>query len=236
MSDIQVEAAGGGTFEAYLALPSGAGPAPGLLLLPPIYGVEPLIRTLADGYAARGYVVLAPNQFWRDDEPQVMERTDAGRAAALARAKRVDVESVVADLGAAAAALRAMPACNGKIAVLGFCFGGRYAYIAAARLPVDAVAAFHAAQIGLSLAPAPRVPISLHFGEDDPIAPMSEVEAIEAAVRHAQRDNGITDADVVVYPGATHNFAVPGVPGYDPAVAALSEQRVFTLFDRLKAG
>src|SRR5665213_80846 len=52
MSDIQVEAAGGGTFEAYLALPSGAGPAPGLLLLPPIYGVEPLIRTLADGYAA----------------------------------------------------------------------------------------------------------------------------------------------------------------------------------------
>jgi carboxymethylenebutenolidase len=229
MSDIQIDAPGGGTFEAYLALPPDGTPGPGLVLLAPIFGVEPVIRELADGYAARGFVVVAPNQFWRDAEPQVMERTETGRAAALARGKRVDVEAVVADLGAAVAALRALPACNGRIAVLGFCFGGRYAYIAAARLPVDAAAAYHGAQIGLSLSPVPRVPVSLHFGEDDPIAPMSEVDAIKAALADAP-------GEVYVYPQTTHNFAVPGVPGYDPAVAALSEERAFTLFETLKAG
>jgi carboxymethylenebutenolidase len=234
MGDIRIEAADGGTFEAYLALPPDAAPAPGLVLLPPIFGIEPVIRRLADGYAARGFVVVAPNQFWRDSVPQTMERTDAGRAIALARGKRVDVESVVADLGATVAALRAMAACSGKIAVLGFCFGGRYAYIAAARLPVEAAAAFHGAQIGLSLSPAPRVSVSLHFGEDDPVAPMTEVDAIKAVLRQAQDDNRQAQADVYVYPGTTHNFAVPGVPGYDAAVAKLSEDRVFTLFEGLR--
>jgi carboxymethylenebutenolidase len=230
MSDIRVEAADGGTFEAYLALPPDAAPAPGLVMLPPIFGIEPVIRRLADGYAARGFVVVVPNQFWRDPEPQFMERTDAGRASALARAKRVDVESVVADVGATIAALRAMPACSGKVAVLGFCFGGRYAFLAAARLEVDAAGAFHPTQIGLSLADAPRVhaPLSLQFGEDDPLTPKTEIHAIAASLRNRP------DAELSVYPDSTHNFAIPGVPGYYAAVAELAERRVFTLFDRLK--
>jgi carboxymethylenebutenolidase len=230
MSDIEVKAADGGMFEAYLALPPDGAPAPGLVMLPPIFGIEAVVRQLADRYAARGFVVAAPNQFWRDAESHVMDRTDAGRASAQARGKRVDVDQIVADVGATVAALRAMPACSGKIAVLGFCFGGRYAYLAAARLDVDAAGAFHPTQIANSLADAPRVhaPLSLHFGEDDPLTPKDDVDAIRAALRHRP------DAEIFVYPGATHNFAVPGVPGYDPAVAELSEQRVFTQFNRLK--
>lgn len=213
----------------YVALPSGV-PSPGIVLLPPIFGIEPVVRELADRYAARGFVVVVPNQFRRDAEPETMERTDAGRARALARAQRVDVDAIVDDLRDTVAELRAMPACSGNVAVLGFCFGGRYAFLAAARLDVQAAAAFHGAQIGRSLGDAPRVhaPLSLHFGAEDPVAPMSEVEAIEDALRDKP------DAQVFVYTGATHNFAVPGVPGYDPAVAALAEDRVFTLFDTLK--
>lgn len=161
----------------------------------------------------------------------MMERTEAGRANALARAERVDVDVVVDDLRATIAELRAMPECSGNVAVLGFCFGGRYAFLAAARLNVQAAGAFHPARIGASLADAPSVhtPLSLHFGAEDPIAPMSEVDAIENVLRDK------TDADVFVYPGAMHNFAIPGVPGYDAAVAALAEQRVFALFDQLKS-
>ncbi len=213
----------------YVALPPAA-PAPGIVLLPPVFGIEPVIRELADRYAARGFAVVVPNQFRRDAEPEMMDRTDEGRARAMARMKRIDVDQAVDDLRDTIAELRALPQCNGKVAVLGFCFGGRYAFLAAARLDVQAAAAFHGTLVGASLADAPRVhaPLSLHYGAEDPVAPMSEVEAVEEALR------GKPDAEVFVYPGATHNFAVPGVPGYDPAVAALAEQRVFTLFDRLK--
>ncbi len=213
----------------YTALPPDP-PAPGIVLLPPVFGIEPVIRTLADRYAARGFAVVVPNQFRRDAEPEMMERTEAGRARAMARAQRVDVDQIVEDVRATIAELRAMPQCSGRVAALGFCFGGRYAFLAAARLDVQAAAAFHGAQIGASLPDAPHVhaPLSLHFGAEDPIAPMSEVGAIEDAIREKP------DADIFVYPGATHNFAVPGVPGYDAAVAALAEQRVFALFDRLK--
>jgi carboxymethylenebutenolidase len=218
-----------GSQPLYVALPPGAQARPGLLLLPPIFGVEPVIEGLVDRYAARGFVTLAPDQFWRDPEPGVMPRTDAGRERALARAKRVDVDAVVDDVRAAVETLRAMPRCNGRVAVLGLCFGGRYAFLAAARLDIDAAAAFHGTQIGLSLADAPtvRVPLSLQFGAVDPITPPAEVDAIRAAL--ATR----SDAEVTVHPGATHNFSLPGVPGYDAQVAADSERRVFTLFDRL---
>jgi carboxymethylenebutenolidase len=206
-------------------------PAPGLVLLPPIFGIEPLIRALADRYAARGFAVVVPNQFHRDADPEVMDRSESGRARALARAQRVDVDQIVDDVRATVAELRAMPECNGKVAVLGFCFGGRYAFLAAARLDVQAAAAFHPTQIDQSLADASRVhaPLSLHFGADDPLTPPAHVEAVTESLR------GNPDAEIFTYPGATHNFAVPGVPGYDAAVAALAEQRAFALFDRLKA-
>ena len=216
--------------DTYLAL-SAAVPAPAIVLLPPIFGIEPVIRGIADRWAARGFVVGVVNQFRHDDEPGQMDRSPEGRAAALARAQRVDVDRLVGDVGAAVEELRAMPACNGKVAVAGFCFGGRYAFLAAARLEVDAAAGFHPTQLAQSLADGPRVraPLSLHFGADDPLTPAADVEAVTAALPAGAR------AEIFVYPGATHNFAIPGVPGYDAAVAELSEQRAFTLFDRLKA-
>lgn len=215
----------------YVALPpTTPAPAPGIVLLPPIFGIEPVIRALADRYAARGFAVVVPNQFRRDAEPDTMERTDDGRKRALARAARVNVDEVVDDLRTTVAELHALPECGVNVAVLGFCFGGQYAFLAAARLDVQAAASFHGVKIGQSLADAPRVhaPLSLHFGGDDPLTPKTEVDAIAAALRERP------DAEIFTYPGATHNFAIPGVPGYDAAVAALAEQRVFALFDGLK--
>jgi carboxymethylenebutenolidase len=215
----------------YVALPPTApAPAPGIVLLPPIFGIEPVVRALADRYAARGFAVVVPNQFRRDAEPDVMDRTDDGRKRALARAARVDVDAILDDVRTTVAELRALPQCGGDVAVLGFCFGGRYAFLAAARLDVQAAAAFHGVQIGRHLDDAPRVhaPLSLHFGADDALTPKTEVDAIADALRDTP------DAAIFTYPGATHNFAIPGVPGYDATVAGLAEERVFAVFDRLK--
>ncbi|MBV8748091.1 MAG: dienelactone hydrolase family protein [Candidatus Eremiobacteraeota bacterium] len=226
-----VRARDGGAIPAYLARPAGGGSVPGIVLLPPIYGIEPVIEAIAGRWAARGFAVLALNQFWRDPEPEVMARTDEGRARAAARGRRVDVDQLMDDVGDAVAYLRGLDGADGRVFVTGFCFGGRYAFLSAARLDVAAAAGFHPTQIGISLDDAPRVhaPLSLHFGADDPLTPPAEIAAITAALR--ARD----DADLVTYDGAAHNFAVPGVHGYLPAVAEAAEARMFALFGGLSA-
>ncbi|MDB5092659.1 MAG: Carboxymethylenebutenolidase [Candidatus Eremiobacteraeota bacterium] len=228
-AELTVETADGKTFAAYFAS-TEATPAPGIIVLPPIFGVDRQMRDLVDRCAHRGYAAAVLNQFWRDPQPQEFARTPEERPLAVARAARVDVDQLVDDLDVAIAALRDRPECNGKIAVMGYCFGGRYAFLAAARLGVDAAAAFHGTQIGLALADAPNVaaPLSLHFGADDALTPPEQIDAIRLALRHR------SDAEIVVYPAAVHNFSQPGWPGYDPTVAAASEERAFALFDQLK--
>ena len=188
------------------------------------------MRDLADRCAARGYVAAVLNQFWRDPSPQTFARTPEERPHAFARAERVDVDQAVGDIGTAIAALRARDGCDGAVAVMGYCFGGRYAFLAAARLAVAAAATFHGTQIDLALGDAPRLhaPVTMHFGADDPLTPPDQIVAIRAAVAH--RGDA---AEIVVYPGAVHNFSQPGWPGYDAGVAARSEASAFALFDRV---
>jgi carboxymethylenebutenolidase len=225
---ISIQAGGGGSFEAYLALPDRT-PAPGLVVVVPIFGIDAEMRAVIDDYAARGFVVIAPDPFWRV-LPGTLPRTDEGRAQASDRAKRIDVEREVEDLGTTIDALRALPECNGKVGVVGFCFGGRYAFLAAARLDVQAAAAFHPTSIGKSLEAAPgiRVPLSLHYGGSDPVTPPEEIAATRAAV------DGRPDVEIIVYPGVGHNFSLKGVPGYDPDAARRSDERAFALFEVLR--
>jgi carboxymethylenebutenolidase len=125
--------------------------------------------------------------------------------------------------------LRARPECGGSIAVVGYCFGGEFAYLAVTRLGAAAGVAFHGVGIGKHLDEAGNVkrPLSLHFGEDDRFVPLEEVAAIEEAHR------GVRGFESYRYPGAKHGFAQADVPAYDEGAARLAEERALTMLARL---
>jgi carboxymethylenebutenolidase len=224
-SEITIES-GDATFPAYRVMPRET-PAPAVILISPVFGVTPGMRGIAGRYAERGYIAVAPDSFWRQ-HPGPLPRSV--REAAMKRAREVSREEVLGDIAATAKALRAMPECNGKIGIAGFCFGGRYAFLAAARGLVDAAASFHGTAIGEELAEAKaiNVPLSFHFGDSDPVVPIEEVEAIRAALQ------GKPNVEIAVYRGAAHGFTDPDGPGYNREVTERSEERAFAMFESLK--
>lgn len=204
----------GGAMPSFLATPA-AGRAPGLLIIPAIFGVDPGIQQLATDVAAHGVVVLVPDPFWRTD-PGVVGFDDAGMQRGRARAKALDAAQWRKDVAVALAALKARPDCNGKAAALGVCFGGKYALFAGAEGIADAALGFHAGGLTASLDELRKVscPVSLHFAGDDPGIPPADVEAVRGALA------GNTNVRIEVYPGVRHGFTHPGSPAFEPAAAA----------------
>ena len=218
-----------GDIPAYVAMPSQT-PAPAILMVASIFGVDDDVRAYADRYAERGFIAIAHDPFWRT-APGVRRPTDEKEMAeARARNAAFVMEDGVADLAAIVAELKTMPAYNGKFAVVGYCFGGRYAFLAAARLHADAAVAFHGVQIGKHLDEIDSIacPVSFHFGDADTAVPMTEVDAIAAAF--AGRD----DADIGVYAGVHHGFTAPSRPSYDADATRTSDERSMAILERLK--
>jgi carboxymethylenebutenolidase len=209
------------TFDGYLTGPDTAARAPGIVLITAIFGVDQEMRELADAWARDGFLVSVPDIFWR----QIPGPT-ADMSVAFDRYGKFDPVQGMRDIEDLVRDLKARPQCNGKVAILGFCFGGRYALLGAARLGIDAAASFHGTLMGQHLDEANRVtcPVSFHFGDSDPVVPMAEVEAIRKAFA------GRPNADIGVYPGAGHNFAMPRKDGYDAAAAKSSRDRVLRCF------
>jgi carboxymethylenebutenolidase len=191
----------GGAMDAFLALPPG-GQGPGLLLLQEIFGVNAHIRAVAEQYAAAGFVVLAPDVFWRQ-APRVelgYEGTDRQRGIALATA--LQPAEVVADLQAATAALRERAeVAGGKVGAIGYCMGGRLAYTAAALAGMDAAVAYYGGGIQgqLTLAAQVRCPMQFHYAAHDDHIPPEAVASVRAAFDGRP-------AEFWVYPGAMHGF------------------------------
>jgi carboxymethylenebutenolidase len=209
------------TFDGYLTAPAGTTRAPGILLITAIFGVDHEMRELADAWANDGFIVSVPDIFWRQipgptgDIDVAFERY--GKFDPVQGLK--DIEDLITDL-------RSRPQCNGRVGILGFCFGGRYALLGAARLGISAAAAFHGTLMGQHLDEVGKImcPVSFHYGDSDPVVPMDEVRAIQKAFAGRRR------ADIQVYAGAGHNFAMPRQDGYNAAAAKTSRERVLRCF------
>ncbi|WP_374567179.1 dienelactone hydrolase family protein [Ideonella sp.] len=215
---IDVPSSDGG-FGAYLALPP-ARRGPGLLLLQEIFGVNAHIRGVAEQYALAGFVVIAPDLFWRKGERIELGYEGDDRQRAELLMSTIQTEAVVRDMQATLATLRARPECGAKVGAIGYCMGGRLAYTAAALCGVDAAVAYYGGRIQdqLHLAAQINCPIQFHYGERDDHIPPSAVEAVRQAVLDK-------DAEIHVYAGAPHGFNCWARASYDPAAAALAHGR-----------
>lgn len=215
---ITVAAEGGGSYEALLCLPP-AGRGPGLVLFQEIFGVNRHIRAVAEQYALDGFVVLAPDVFWRQAPRVELGYEGADRERAMQLMQGADRAALAADVRTSVAALRARPEVQGGVGALGYCMGGRLAYIAAATAGVDTAVAFYGGGIHdqLDLAEKITCPVLFHYGETDPMIPLEAVERVRATMG--------SKGAVHVYPGAGHGFNCWDRASYHPASAALARGR-----------
>jgi carboxymethylenebutenolidase len=224
---ISIATAAGGTFSGYLATPeSGTGPA--LILLQEIFGVNQHIRDLADMYAEEGYLVLAPDLFWRMRPGVELGYSDEDFKRATGYYQHVDIDQAILDIGDALRTLRANPRCDGKVGAVGFCLGGKLAWLTAARLPIDAAVSYYGVAIEENLGEAVSIPcpIALHFASEDKCVS----GATRAAIKQALAGND--DAEVYLYRGADHAFNNPDRDTFHRSSASLAHSRTISFLRR----
>jgi carboxymethylenebutenolidase len=208
------------SFAGYLALPP-AGKGPGLVLFQEIFGVNEHIRGVAEQYALSGFVVLAPDIFWRQAPRVELGYTPEDRQRGMALAGAMVGAETLADIQASVAALRARPeAAGAKAGAIGYCMGGTLAYLAAATSEVDAAVAYYGGRIHneLDRAKDVRCPVLFHYAERDDHIPMTAVDSVREALAGKP-------ADVFVYPGAMHGFNCWARASYHAPSAALAQGR-----------
>ncbi len=230
--DIRISATEGGAFDAYLSLPA-TGSRPGVVIIASVFGVDGDVRDMADELAGHGFPVSAPDPFWRGDKGP-MDRSEDGQRRAAARAKDRErvIEQGVQDLADTMADLKARPECDGRIAVIGLCYGGPYAILGPARLGCDVGIAFHGTKVQnyLDALEGVTAPLVLHWGDQDHVLPP---EAL-AQVREATQ--GMANVDVTIYPGVQHGYTSAVNPAaYDEDAVRKSLARAVEVINGLGA-
>ena len=217
-----------GAFQGYLALPEKT-PAPGVIVVQEIFGVNSHIRSVCDRLAQAGYLALAPDMYWRASPGYQSGYSQEEIQAGLKLKERTTDTQAVADVEAAMGVLRARKELKGdKLGITGFCWGGLITYLSACRLKFACAASYYGGGIVNFLADAERLrtPIMFHFGELDHAIPLEHVEKIRQAVKTRK------DAEVFVYPGAQHGFHCDQRGSYNEASARQAWGRTLELFKR----
>src|ERR1700677_2358294 len=210
-----------GTFRAYIARPK-ASPAPAVVVLQELFGVNADIRKTCDGLAEQGFIAVAPELFWRQEpgvDLGVTSEPDWQHGLRLYQAYDRDVG--VGDIRDTLDAVARLPDCTGKVAVQGYCFGALMTFLTAMRCRVDAAVAYHGADTEKYLGEVDNLhaPLLMHLGEEDEFISKAAQVRIKTALA------GKSNATVYSYPGQHHAFARHDGAHYDAAAAALANGR-----------
>jgi carboxymethylenebutenolidase len=215
-----------GDFSGYLSTP-GAGMGPGVVVIQEIFGVNAVMRDVADALAARGYLALCPDLFWRlQPNVQLTDKTKAEWDQAFALMNKFDPDAGVRDIQATINRLRGTQGCTGKVGAVGYCLGGLLAYLTAARTDSDATVGYYGVNIQTMLGDAKTIkkPLMLHIAAKDQFVPP---EAQRAVIDGLKSNRHVT---IHTYPEMNHAFARLGGEHYDEACADLANGRTQTFF------
>ena len=201
----------GHEFNAWLAAPAGK-PRGAVLVIQEIFGVNAHIRAVTDSYAAEGYVAIAPALFDRVRKGIELGYTPDTMKEGFGYVQQLQPEKTLLDLAACIAVVKHA----GRVGVVGFCWGGKMAYVSACELPVACGVAYYGGGIAKELSRTPKCPMLYHFGGKDAHIPASDVEQIRAA------DSRGT---FYIYPEADHGFNCDMRASFNAAAAQLARQR-----------
>jgi carboxymethylenebutenolidase len=220
--NVRVPIPSGGEMPAYLATPRR--PGAGIVVIQEIFGITESMKAVCDWLAARQFVALCPDLFWRTDPGLVLGEADFEKARA-ARAK-VNDDTASDDIAAAMEYLRKHPSCNAGVGVVGYCWGGMLAYLAAARHKPGAAVGYYGVGIEKRLEAAKNLacPLMLHYADLDKFAPPEAVAQVREAFKN---DSRVT---IHTYANVDHAFARPQGHNYNHAAADLANMRTLSFF------
>jgi carboxymethylenebutenolidase len=215
MSHLQLRAADGNEFSAYLARPEGA-PRGGIVVVQEIFGVNAHIRRVAEQYASQGWLAIAPALFDRYQRGVELSYDAAGLQAGIALMTKAADAAALADLNAAVDAV----AHAGPVGMVGYCWGGRMTWLAGCHANVAAGVAYYGGGISQLLSTVPRCPMMFHYGERDGHIPLADVEKVRRA---------FPAGTYHLYP-AGHGFNCSERADFEPASARLAFERSVEFF------
>lgn len=197
---------------------------PGIVLIQEIFGVNKPMRSIADTWAEEGFLVMAPDLFWRLKPDIDLMYDEESWKLAIDYMNRFDTEQGVKDIGETIEKLKQHPQCNGKIAVMGFCLGGLLTYLTAARYKIDAAVSFYGVRLDEYLDQKVTCPIIFHFGLEDAFIAQGRITKVEAAYPGC----------IYTYAGTKHGFYNRERVEYLPDVAREAHQHSLKLLNTLK--
>src|SRR6266478_4873299 len=212
-----------GTFDAYIARPK-ASPAPAVVVLQELFGVNADIRATCDELAAQGFIAIAPDLFWRQEPGVDLDVTyEADWQHGLRLYTAYNRDAGVKDIMETVRTAVELPESTGTVALLGYCLGALMAFITAARYEVDAAVAYHGADTEKYLGEVGglEAPLLMHLGEEDEFISKAAQAEIKAALA------GKPNATVYSYPGQHHAFARHNGAHYNAAAATLAHGRTY---------
>lgn len=223
---ICIETSDGKQMNGYLSLPP-SGQGPGIVLLQEIFGVNEAMRSAADDFARAGFVVLAPDLFHRIRPGIELGYSDADRQEAFGHWSSFSNETGVEDVVSAVQCLRERNECNGKVALIGFCLGGKLSVMAANQAEVESTVSFYGVKLQENIQELKELhcPLQIHVGNQDAHVSMEVIELLISEL------SGNEAADVYVYDGAIHGFfnKVRGGDVYHEGASMVAEKRVLKL-------
>ena len=227
MTYLNINAEENGSFQAYFS--SADGKAPGLVLIQEIFGVNKVMRDLADWYSSFGYHVLCPDIFWRiETGVDITDQTKEEWNKAFDLFGKFNVDQGINDLITSLNYLRNLDNCNGKVGTVGYCLGGKLSYLLSCRSNANCNVSYYGVGLEdlLNESENIKTPYLSHIAEKDRFVPKAAQQKI---LSNLSTNNF---CDLYIYPNQEHAFARAGGEHYNQDAAHLANSRTKTFFEK----